>query len=198
MELARAGRETPGESQVRRAAATDTRSGPDALLLQSPFAGVSGRDALAPAGCREGEPGERRRGLAQPQAKRAWRLPIRALPDAGASRAKLRRPTKGTSSRTPVRGSRLLPRKRSGQTRPPLVVRLDGQVRAAEPRPAVDSDDAQLSSSLVRPIQVWSCLPAQSNRGTVLPVPRIRGVVRWISAAFGATIEHVGDQGGRR
>jgi hypothetical protein len=111
----------------------DTYSGPDALLLQSPFAGVSGRDALAPGGCPERQPGERRRGLALPQAKRARRPHPRFVQMRGPSRAKLRRATKGRSSRTPVRGSRPFPRKRSGQTRPPLVVRLDGQVRAAEP-----------------------------------------------------------------
>jgi len=41
---------TFGESQVRTAGATDTCSGLDALLMQSLFAGVSGRDALPPAG----------------------------------------------------------------------------------------------------------------------------------------------------
>lgn len=39
-----------GESQVQTAAATDTCSGLNALLLQSLFAGASGRDGLAPAG----------------------------------------------------------------------------------------------------------------------------------------------------
>ena len=39
-----------GESQVQTAAATDTCSGLDALLLQSRFAGASGCDALARAG----------------------------------------------------------------------------------------------------------------------------------------------------
>jgi hypothetical protein len=91
-----------GESQVRRPAATDTCFGPDALLLRSPFAGVSGREALAPAGCPEGQPGERRAVL-----RNHWLSgtapPIRALPDARASPAKLRRQTKGTSSQTRVR-----------------------------------------------------------------------------------------------
>jgi hypothetical protein len=39
-----------GESQVRTAAAAETCSGLDALLLQSLIGGASGRDALAPAG----------------------------------------------------------------------------------------------------------------------------------------------------
>ena len=59
------GRLAAGESQVRTAAATDTCSGLDALLLQSLLAGASGRDALAPAGRPEGEPDPGRRTLVQ-------------------------------------------------------------------------------------------------------------------------------------
>jgi hypothetical protein len=51
---------------VRTAATTDTCSGPDALLLQSQFAGVSGRDALAPAGRPERAPGRNRWGHPHP------------------------------------------------------------------------------------------------------------------------------------
>ncbi len=50
-----------GESQVWTAAATDTCSGLEALLLQSLFAGASDRDALAPAGRPDQQPGRTRR-----------------------------------------------------------------------------------------------------------------------------------------
>lgn len=46
------------------------------------------------------------------------------------------------------------------------LILLSASARSSSLNPisAGDSDDAQLSSSLVRPIQVWSSLPAQSDR----------------------------------
>ncbi len=68
---------------------------------------------------------------------------------------------------------------------------------AADAARGFDSDEAQLSSSLVRADRGVLIFGAQSDRATVLAVPGIREPALWTIASLGATIDAVDDQGGR-